>query len=256
MSGDRSAGRGVRHDEDVRDQTPPHPPVIILDFYGTLAEAVSWGPSLADVLAAHGFESPDEAGFWRKATVDGMDHRQHSVSRDAYVAWERSRLVDYARAAGVPPEQLEEITDDLYRAAKTFELEAYPETHDVLRALRGAGARLAICSNWDWDLPELLERLDLLEPFDVVVTSARAGARKPHPHIYRYALDAVDARPDEVIFVGDSWEPDVEGPLSLGLRAVHVARDASADPDELPEVPPGAHRAPDLRALVDLVDGS
>lgn len=246
--------QAVRHHGPVTDRPEQGRPAMILDFYGTLAEAVSWGPSLGDVLTAHGFESPDEAGFWRTATVDGMDHREHSVSRDAYVAWERTRLADYARAAGVPPQPLEAVVDDLYRAAKTFELAVYPETHEVLDALRSAGARLAVCSNWDWDLPEILDPLGLVDHFDVVVTSARAGVRKPHPHIYRHTLDAVGIRPDEAIFVGDSWEPDVAGPLSLGLRAVHVAR--RDDTRDLPAVPPGAHRTPDLRGLVDLLHGA
>lgn len=226
---------------------------VIFDFYGTLAEAVSWGPSLSAVLESHGFGEPDEAGFWRTATVDGLDHREHSVSRDAYVAWERRRLLDYARSAGVPDDHLDVVVDDLYQAAKTFELAVYPETRDVLEALQSAGARLAVCSNWDWDLPDMLARLELADAFDVVVTSARAGARKPHPHIYRHTLDTVGAPADRALFVGDSWEPDVTGPLSFGLRALHVVREPS---DDLPDLPPGAHRADELTAVVTLLDGA
>lgn len=226
---------------------------MIFDFYGTLAEAVSWGPTLSTVLGSHGFAAPEGGGFWRTATADGLDHREHSVSRDAYVAWERGRLLDYARSAAVPDDRLDAVVDDLYRAAKTFELRAYPETHDVLEALRSAGARLAVCSNWDWDLPDMLRRLGLADAFDVVVTSARAGARKPHPHIYRHTLDAVGTSADRALFVGDSWEPDVTGPLAIGLRALHVVREPS---DDLPEVPPGAHRADDLTAVVTLMGGA
>lgn len=232
----------------------PHPATspaaVLLDFYGTLAEAVSWGPSFEDVFAGHGFAADDPSAYWRTATGEGLDHREHSVSREAYVAWERRRLVEFARGAGVPAGRLDAVVDDLYHAAKTFELRVYPETHEVLEALSGAGVRLAVCSNWDWDLPDILERLGLAHTFDVVVTSARAGARKPHPHIYRHTLSALDALPHEAVFVGDSWEPDVAGPLAFGLRAVHVARNTDAT---LPEVPDGASRTDDLTGLLALV---
>lgn len=232
---------------------PASPPTaVLLDFYGTLAEAVTWGPSFEDVLAAHGFDARDASAHWRTATVDGLDHREHSGSRDAYVAWERTRLVDFARGAGVPDQHLDAVVDELYQAAKTFELRVYPETHEVLENLRRAGVRLAVCSNWDWDLPDMLERLGLTDLFDAVVTSARAGARKPHPHIYRHTLSAVGAEPHEALFVGDSWEPDVAGPLALGLTAVHVARHEQGG---LPDVPEGAHRTDDLTGLLAVIGG-
>ena len=55
--------------------------------------------------------------------------------------------------------------------------------------------------------------------FDTVVSSAWAGARKPHPRIYRYLLEQAALDPDDVLFVGDTWAPDVEGPLRGGHDA-------------------------------------
>jgi putative hydrolase of the HAD superfamily len=47
------------------------------------------------------------------------------------------------------------------------------------------------------------------------VTSARAGARKPHPVIFQHASERLGVIFDEVVFVGDSWRPDVEGHVRL-----------------------------------------
>ena len=47
---------------------------------------------------------------------------------------------------------------------------------------------------------------------DAAVTSARAGARKPHPGIYAASMAALGVDAADVVFVGDSWEPDVRGP--------------------------------------------
>ena len=63
--------------------------------------------------------------------------------------------------------------------------------------LRDRGVRLVICSNWDWDLEPAIAEAGLAGRFDVVVSSAWAGARKPHPRIYRYLLEQADLDPAE-----------------------------------------------------------
>ncbi len=64
------------------------------------------------------------------------------------------------------------------------------------RELRERGLTLAICSNWDWDLEPAVTETGLDGWFDTVVSSAWAGARKPHPRIYRYLLEQSGLDPD------------------------------------------------------------
>ena len=63
------------------------------------------------------------------------------------------------------------------------------------RRCAARGLRLAICSNWDWDLEPAVAEAGLAGRFDIVVSSAWAGARKPHPRIYRYLLEQARSRP-------------------------------------------------------------
>jgi HAD superfamily hydrolase (TIGR01549 family) len=123
----------------------------------------------------------------------------------------------------------------------------FPEVHEVLRDLRAAGYRLAICSNWSWHLDTLSERLDLAHYFEQVVISARVGYSKPHPGIFQRLLELLDAAPEEVVHVGDNPIADVGGALGLGIRPVlldRTGRDADVD------VP---HRIADLRELPALL---
>ncbi len=229
---------------------------VLLDFFGTLVGARHWGPSYEETLAHHGASGPKvERHLWSSDAYDGQDLSAHAVSRDAYVAWERNRLRELAIACGVPAERAGAAADDLWAAAKQYELVVYDDTVEVLDSLRRQGRRLVICSNWDWDLPDLLAELGLADLVDGVVTSARAGSRKPHPRIYAAALEVAGAAVHEAIFVGDSWGPDVEGPLALGMRAVHVHRPDHHDPDGLPpldRLPPDVVRIPDLRPLPEI----
>jgi putative hydrolase of the HAD superfamily len=229
---------------------------VFLDFYGTLAHAVTWGPTRREVLAARGFEVPDEVvANWRDDAIDGAEHVEHSRSADRYRAWEHDRLRRFVVACGVGSDDADLLVDDLYTATKSFELTAYAEVPDVLADLRSRGITLAVCSNWDWHLDRAMASAGLNGLVDVMVTSARAGARKPHPRIFEYTLDACGIDdPTDVVFVGDSWGPDVEGPAAIGMRPVHVWRpEWESERDPPPAITDGIVRLPDLQGLVDLV---
>lgn len=226
---------------------------VLFDFYGTLAQATSWGPSYEEVLAAHGVDLPEEVrARWMSDAFDGLEHVEHSVSRERYVAWERARLGRMLAECGVDPTGADTLVEELWRAGKSFTMAAYPEVPVVLAELRRAGIAVGVCSNWDWDLDVALASAGLAGLVDVAVTSARAGARKPHPRIFREALAALgDPEPHSVLFVGDSWHADIEGPIALGMRALHVVREG----DERPAPPPprGVSRASDLVAVLGAV---
>ena len=55
----------------------------------------------------------------------------------------------------------------------------------------------------------------------------------------------------EAVFVGDSWQPDVLGPIDAGMRSVHVDRTPGAMAGSLPALVAGAIRVSDLRPLLD-----
>lgn len=227
----------------------------IFDFYGTLARAVSWGPDLAAVLATRGHRLAEAArAAWEAEVFDGMEHHEHSASRDHYLGWERARLRRLAEASGAGPDDVEALAAELHAATRDFRMAAYEEVPAVLDELRGRGLTVAVCSNWTWDLHDALDQAGLGEAVHVVVTSAQAGVRKPHAGIFALTLERCGVDPAEAVFVGDTWYPDVEGARGAGLRPVHVWRDSdlwAADPP--PPLPDGVHRIADLRGVLDLV---
>jgi putative hydrolase of the HAD superfamily len=231
---------------------------VLLDFYGTVARATQW-VSADDILAEHGYRlEPDAYQRFYNDGIDGIEHDEHSQSRDHYVAWQRERTLAMLGETDVHPGEYEVILEKLRAGTAQRVLEAYDEAVDVLATLRSWGLRLVICSNWDWDLREAIEEAGLTTHFDGVVSSAWVGARKPHPRIYADALAAADVAPNDAIFVGDTWGPDVTGPLAAGIRAVYLRRDGHWPDGTRPHDEPGATGTPviaDLRGLLDLVEG-
>jgi putative hydrolase of the HAD superfamily len=220
---------------------------VLLDFYGTLARSTDW-LSAEEVLAEHGYALPAEARErWFNDGLDGIEHLEQSRSREHYVAWQRERTLAMLAETDVHPDEYEIIVEKLRKGATQRVLEAYAEVPSTLATLRERGLRLAICSNWDWDLAEAVDDAGLSEFFDVMVSSAWAGARKPHPRIFRRTLHELGADASECVFVGDSWGPDVEGPTAVGIPAVYLRRPGHWDD-------PGAPREVGRRGLAVLPD--
>jgi len=64
----------------------------------------------------------------------------------------------------------------------------------------------------------------LLPGLDAYVFSYEAGFKKPEPEIYRASCDALICRPEEVLFIGDNHDADVEGPGAFGMQAQLINR--------------------------------
>lgn len=66
-----------------------------------------------------------------------------------------------------------------------------------------AGIKVAVVSNFDTRLRQILEGLEVLDLFDVCVVSAEVGAEKPNPVIFEHALQQLGVLPEETVHVGD-----------------------------------------------------
>lgn len=98
-------------------------------------------------------------------------------------------------------------------------------THALLESLRRRGLKLGVVSN-ALDPPWLLHRdladAGVAERVDVAVFSSEIGRRKPHPEIFRRALEALDVEPSAALFVGDRLYEDVRGASEVGMRTVQA----------------------------------
>jgi HAD superfamily hydrolase (TIGR01662 family) len=99
--------------------------------------------------------------------------------------------------------------------------------NDVLPALddlKGRGLTLGLISNVERNMTGALDELGLSTRLDVVVTSQDAGANKPQPEIFRFALRKAGLQPAEAIYIGDQYQVDVVGARSAGMKAILLDR--------------------------------
>jgi 2-haloacid dehalogenase len=109
-------------------------------------------------------------------------------------------------------------------------LSPYPEVAAALDGLKGR--KLAILSNGSPAMLNGVVRNAGLPPaFAAVLSADEVKIFKPHPSVYRLAVDALGIRKDEVAFVSSNFW-DVAGAAAFGFRTYWINR-AGAPPEEL-----------------------
>lgn len=200
---------------------------VLLDAMGTLVELEPPAPLLVAELARRGV-SVDLADAERAVRAEIALYRaEHDTAVDAasLAALRRRCAAVIASELGALPIGL--ALDALLGAIR---FRPYPEVPVALAALRARGHRLAVVSNWDVSLHDVLERTDLRRHVDAVVVSATAGVAKPDPAIFAQALSALGAGAAGAIHVGDDPEADVAGARAAGIEPVLVVRNGSRAP--------------------------
>lgn len=72
--------------------------------------------------------------------------------------------------------------------------------------------------------------------FDTVTNSEKAGAKKPNPIIFDYALKVANASKSESIMIGDSLDADVKGARDFGMDAIYFNTNFDSVPKEIKQI--------------------
>jgi len=134
-------------------------------------------------------------------------------------------LVQTATMLGIPEDQIDQRTCmEVYGWGKVEGTSIFPDVIDGLTLLRERGVKFGMVTNafqpmWMRDVE--LEQHGLLDFFPACrFSAADVGHLKPHPEIFRRALDCLGTRPEETVFVGDNPVADIAGAQAAGMRAV------------------------------------
>ena len=127
----------------------------------------------------------------------------------------------------VPGSTLRAALDAMYSITQQnwyLEDDALP----TLRTLREQGYQLGMVSNTsdDKNVQELVDRYGLRPHFEIIVTSAGCGVRKPDEGIFQPALEHFGVPAGQTAMVGDILEADILGANQLGLYSIWITRRA------------------------------
>lgn len=118
---------------------------------------------------------------------------------------------------------------------KTKLMEGTIEMLDYLQAKQYA---LHIITNGFTETQSVkMDSSGLRKYFDLIVTTDMAGAKKPNPVIFHYALERLnETNPDNVVYIGDSYEADVLGGKGAGLPVIFYNPTGKENPLRVKEI--------------------
>ena len=99
-------------------------------------------------------------------------------------------------------------------------LKSQPHAYEFLEELRYQGSGLAIVTNINPFIEDVVKTFDFDREVDCVVMSHKVGYAKPDERIYKIALETLGVRPEETIMVGDNYNNDVAAPSKLGIQGI------------------------------------
>jgi putative hydrolase of the HAD superfamily len=95
-----------------------------------------------------------------------------------------------------------------------------PSVSSILPGFAKNGLMLGLASNYDSRLRSVLAGKPDLAAIQMVCISSEIGWRKPSPKFFEAICHSAGVPPDNIVFVGDDFENDIEGALQAGLRPV------------------------------------
>lgn len=165
--------------------------------------------------------------------------------RDACIEFWRELTVDWLKQIGEAPGLAGPIYDRVEARLKPGGdvYKVFEDTVPTLTALREQGYQLAVVSNWDFTLFDVMADFGLEGYFEFIVASLVFGFEKPDKEIFDHALSRLGVSAAETLHVGDDPVADVQGARGAGMKAVLIDRAAEN---------PSGHVLTDLRQLVGL----
>ena len=193
---------------------------VIFDVYGTL---ISTGTGSVDatrkIFENLNVSDPPELIYaeWKKKHKMNMQSlEEFACERDIFVMDLKQLFLEYGidNSAEVC---VKPMLDSLYNRS------LFDDTEETIKYLLGK-YNVAIGSTTDDD--PLLSNMKgtILEDIPNVFTSENLMVYKPQKEFYQKILQATGWKAEECLFVGDSIDDDVNGPLKAGMNACLVDR--------------------------------
>lgn len=202
---------------------------IIFDFGGTIdTNGIHWEKVLFRFYQKAGIEI-DENSFHsiyvqvekmlgRTSIIEANDTLQTTLRKKIELEF----LLIYSELrVDINNYRRRELIDKIVQTIVQFVKQNVEKNLETLKKLK-QHYQLALVSNYYGNIEKVLEELNLLHHFSVIVESQKKGVRKPNPEIFQIALKEMGLSSEEVWVVGDSYKNDILPAQFCGCKTLWI----------------------------------
>jgi HAD superfamily hydrolase (TIGR01549 family) len=147
------------------------------------------------------------------------DYCKHIINNTANLNFKHNKLFYFNYE--LTPIQLNNIYNE-YNEYILNNIKLYDGVFDLIKYIKTIGKKVGIITNNSLEIQlKKLQKLDILDYIDNIVTSDEAQYEKPHKNIYQLALGRINMKKDEVCMIGDNLEHDILGSINFGIFAYY-----------------------------------
>lgn len=119
----------------------------------------------------------------------------------------------------------------IYKNVYDMNRRAIPKVKELMKHLK-MSYNIGIVSNGIFELQdEKVKICEIEDMIDFMILSEDVKSRKPDRGIFEAALLKSGSKPEEAVFIGDSWVPDIVGASNCGIRTIWINRYNQDCPD-------------------------
>ena len=206
---------------------------VMFDMGGTLEDLYTCDRNqnatayaLDKILKSHGIETPYGAEELWSIVGPQIDAYKKESEKTMIELKPEQIWPDYGfKGIDVDRQKLIDCSEEIAAMweVTNFDRKLRPHVKELLKGLKeDLGLYLAAVSNTGslFGVFDVLKQYGIREYFDDVTLSSIVSYRKPHPYIFRIAIEQSGFRPEECAFVGDTLSRDVVGPRKVGYGKI------------------------------------
>ncbi|MCH2223902.1 MAG: YjjG family noncanonical pyrimidine nucleotidase [Crocinitomicaceae bacterium] len=131
------------------------------------------------------------------------------------------RFKDTFQKFGFKNDELVQKMAKGYLKISPYQTQLFPNAKETLEKLKSDGYALHIITNGFKEVQFIkLEQSGILDYFDVVLCSEEVGKNKPARIVFDRALSLANAKAEESVMIGDSYQADIVGAENAGIQAI------------------------------------
>lgn len=186
---------------------------VFFDVANTLLEKPNLYLNIHNILKKEGYNIPFEFLQTQHRLISETLTFPDKTSADFYQFFNSKFLL----LLGIIPTNA--LLLNIYQVCSYLPWKIFPDTKILSQLFLPIG----VISNWDKTLPEKLNSFFDIR-FSWVLCSEEMNKRKPAIDFYENILKVTGYNAEEILYVGDSIELDIQPALNLGMKTVLIDR--------------------------------